>query len=445
MIESLGGVTTTSQGTDLLKMNDGSTILLRSAAINLDDAKYAGKTVEVSGVLNYTTDGKQIMDVESIDIIEESISSTQAVATTWRDYINANLGFTVKYRDDFQVAESENMVIFKRNVSSAANSSMTQQNGTGGTMQIAPPHTLSIQVTSHAASETLIKNVLHLPSDGAGDLLAANVSRSKIGTDSIDAYKRVGTDDQSITFNFDAGGKFYEIKYIGGTDSQNLEDQNVFYDFLASFHLLNSQVQTQESDVLNNPVIHNPVTNNTSASQTTQQSSISNAINSSSENFVPPAPVSGESKVLPTSSTTSNSTVAGNTSVTSSVSSSSSGTQETLAGYSLFTSTGYKFSLQYPKNWYYGSAPSSDTSVIRHYDFGTKPVDEQPGIVSLDLVSGSIPGGSTINVDGKTVTRYTENSVLSLYYKGANGRIYRISGPFSTESDLMTMVKTLQE
>ncbi len=283
VIQSLGTVKTSSQGTNLLTMDDGGTILLKSLAINLDDSKYAGKKVEVSGVLTYTTDGKQIMEVESIDILDEAPVTQQLTAVAWRDYINAGLGFRVKYRDDFLVQQNGDTITFKRPVSQAAlEALMTMTQETPTSMEAKHDHTITISAVTHGSDASLLEDVLKLKDDESTTLMAAGYTKSRIGLDGIDAYKKVSADGKSVVFHFDADGRFYTVSYEGGMDSQSLEDQNIFFDFLASFQLLSgtTAVTEDEDDTVNNL----PVTSTTTAGST-GTGSIGVAIGSSDEDF----------------------------------------------------------------------------------------------------------------------------------------------------------------
>ncbi|MEZ4087114.1 MAG: hypothetical protein R3B71_02125 [Candidatus Gracilibacteria bacterium] len=58
-------------GTHRLRLDDGDTILLQSAAINLGDDKYDEVGVEVRGVITYTKGNKPLMEVTNIDILED--------------------------------------------------------------------------------------------------------------------------------------------------------------------------------------------------------------------------------------------------------------------------------------------------------------------------------------------------------------------------------------
>ncbi len=440
VIQSLGGATTNSQGTDILTMDDGTTILLKSLQINLDDPKYLGKKVELSGVLTYTTDNKQIMEVQSIDVLEDvaAAPATQQQAPTWQDYVNAALGFQVKYRNDFTVAENGQTITFTRPVSpDAFIAGSSQEAAAPSTMQMTQDHVITVMVTPHSAGADLVKDFLKLPDDKAGTLMGAEYNKSRIGANGIDAYKHVALNN--VTFSFDDGSNFYQISYMSGNDSQAIEDQNNFYDFLASFQLLNGPSVTQQAIItpVANPVPL-PAPTPTPAPVTT--SSTQSDFNISNSNPVP-APINTIT-IPPASSDSSGSATTG----TSNSSVSPGTTQELLPGFSSFSSSAYKFNLQYPKGWYYGQTTSTDSSVIRRYDFGSKPVDQQPGTVNLDVVSGGIPSGTTTTVGDKMLVM-TSNSdgTISYYYKGQSGRVYRMSGPSNMDIVFKNMFETLQE
>jgi len=427
VIQSLGGVNTSTAGTNLLTMDDGTTMLLKSVAINLSDPKYSNKKVEVSGIITYTTDGKQLMVVQSIDVLEDASVTQQVVQpVTWRDYLNAGLGFTVKYRDDFKLAEADQKITFTRSVNPNAIVVSTQE--TPSTEQISTEHNITIAAQSHTASQTLAKDFLKLSDEKPATILAAGYSKSRIGANGIDAYKKVTAD--GVSFSFERNGRFFQISYTGGNDSQSLEDQNIFYDFLGSFQFLGDQGSTQQLTVMTpeaKPVVKKPTPPVAPAPSTLPAPTPTQA---PAPTPVPqPAPLTTPVPPTPVTTTTT----------------STGATQETLPGYSSFSSSGYKFSLQFPKNWYYGQAASTDTTVIRRYDFGSKPVDTTPGTVNLDIVSGGVPSGNVVAAGDKTLVQTSTDGVVTYYYTGKNGRVYRVSGPSTAASSLQTMLETLTE
>ncbi len=247
-IDSLGGIKTSSQGTHLLKLDNGSAILLKSLNINLDDQKYRSKIVEVRGLLNYTKDKKEIMDVENIDVIDEA-AAHQPVIVGWKGYISPALGFEARYRDDFQIQETPQRVSFIREIKPITPPSEKPQTETQqkdvSTTQAVNEHTISVEITPHTNQKTLLQ-FLGLQNDDINSLYAGGFTKSKIGTNALDAYKKdiykksdpLNGNIREIHFYLDYNDTFYEIRFTGSDNNQLLEDQNVFYDFVNSFKFI---------------------------------------------------------------------------------------------------------------------------------------------------------------------------------------------------------------
>ena len=72
VLKSLGGMSI-GEGTHLLELENGSTMRLRSLNIDLNNEKYLSKKVEVRGPIATTSDGKDLMDVQSIDLAEDDV------------------------------------------------------------------------------------------------------------------------------------------------------------------------------------------------------------------------------------------------------------------------------------------------------------------------------------------------------------------------------------
>jgi hypothetical protein len=120
-------------------------------------------------------------------------------------------------------------------------------------------------------------------------------------------------------------------------------------------------------------------------------------------------------------------------------------TQEIPAGFSKIQSATFGFSMEYPKSWYYSGSASSETGVVRHYEFGTKPLEETPGQVSLDLMSGSLPAGIPTEINKIQIVKILSGDNIEYYAKGAGSRIYRITGPSSTANTLLQMAASIEE
>ncbi len=248
-IQSLGGFRTKNQATHLLQLEDGTTILLKSATVDFDSSKYADRTVEISGVLNFKTDLKQLMDVKSIDVLDE-IPVQKTAATAWQDYTNVKTGLSLRYRDDFKLTEEDNTVRFAKDVAVTGNSQKTDSVATAKVadrvdkkiqsppLPVPPPlqHLITISLVPHKEGTGLLQ-YLQIRSDSATDVLTAGFLKSKLGSGNYNAYKKTSADGKNIDFYLEKNGKIYHLLYVGGDDEQSLADQNLFYDMLATFTL----------------------------------------------------------------------------------------------------------------------------------------------------------------------------------------------------------------
>ena len=452
ILKSLGGVRTSNQGTHLLQLDNGDTILLKSLQINLDDAKYIGKTVEVYGIMNYTTDKKQIMEVMSIDAVSEK-SSQEVAVTTWKDYTADSLGLALKYRDDLTLdASIPGQIIFKRDF-------VAQTSGSQETTQLSNSITHQMIIKSEMLSqgETIVDflkiQFAGLKSDLPQDLLASGISKSKVGADSVDSYKVVNTDGGKsvVTYYIPVKSQVLVITLESGNDENTIEDQNLFYAMLGTLQLSGTNVETQQVTNLEKDAVNDDVGTKTPASIT-----ITPSITSPASVNVPVA----EKKVVEESSkkpdVSSNSKF--ETAVTSEVisvpkadvsappitSGATGATQEQISGFTTMDSSSFKFTMQYPQKWFYNGTASTETGVIRHYDFGTKPLDVQPGVASMDIMSGAIPNGATQKVGDNTVTKVLSGDQITIYLKGSGSRVYKFSGPLGQESTLLQMAGSVQ-
>ncbi len=425
ILKSLGGIRTSNQGTHLLQIENGSTVLLKSLQINLDDDKYINKTVEVRGLLNFTTDNKQIMEVTSIDVLGEG-ATQQTYIPSWKEYSNPESGIFIKYRDDLNLVESaENEINFKREFIPDVSASLS--NDTQNPPLVIKPLIHRMTIKSESFNDTITayiqKSFPELKSDSVTDLLSLGISRSRIGANSLDAYKKVITDEgQSMVLYFiKQADLIYKISLESGNDQKTLEDQNLFYEMLGSLKFTN----------------HNNV--NISETQS-EQSSLNDNDSITAEPDKLKAVVLDANNEQPDFNT-----VSSTTSPSPEEETSNEETQTSLPGYTTLQSDTFRFSMQYPTHWYYSGDISSDPNTIRHYDFGTKPLDEVPGTVTLDILSGTAPGGSPTKFNDKTLYIATGGDMVTVYAKGKGNRTYKFSGPSSQKDNLMQMAGSLQE
>lgn len=106
-----------------------------------------------------------------------------------------------------------------------------------------------------------------------------------------------------------------------------------------------------------------------------------------------------------------------------------------------FESLPYKFKASYPADWYYaGNSGSGD--VLHHYSFSNEAVTEENILISLDVLSSSIPAGKSIGL-GKNKGVKVESGEDVNVYLTVNGQNYRVTGPKEYEAIIMDMAGSI--
>jgi len=121
-------------------------------------------------------------------------------------------------------------------------------------------------------------------------------------------------------------------------------------------------------------------------------------------------------------------------------------TTETVVkeGYRYFESLPYDFLAQYPSNWYY-SGNSGGDSVIHHYGFSNEPVENGNEMVSIDIVSGSLPAGSPISIGSYSGVKVVENGETAIYIEREDGKIYKVYGDSGNEAYITDIAASITE
>ncbi len=247
-VSSIGNVPHV-KGTNILTLDDGSTILLNSTKINLDDPKYKNKRVEVRGFSDYASDGKQLMEVENIDVLAGAITTQPLEALTWKDYNNPGLGFGIKYRNDFEVKDAPNgengvllwnpvEVVPTTQATTQQTQVKTQQGQSGYSVQIT---LMPVKSQKDFTASLSLKNENPSPTE----LLTAGLVQSKIGTNSLVAYKKTDATGKIVDFYVNDAPKFFHITFNTQAipDDQFTDAQKLFYEMVASFQVAAPPIQ----------------------------------------------------------------------------------------------------------------------------------------------------------------------------------------------------------
>ncbi|MBN1494725.1 hypothetical protein JW911_03255 [Candidatus Peregrinibacteria bacterium] len=495
ILKSLGGMSI-GEGTHFLETELSGTIRLKSQNINLDSEKYLNKKVEVRGVITKATDGKDLMDVKSIDLAEEIIKEKPSTPGTASEYQNANLGFKLTYLDNWTTKEETNTVTF------SAPKPASQEE------QPAALETDMVVVTRYSnPSRDTVEKFLNLPTD---PLLIVNSGyiQTKVGPDQLEGLKKQSADQNEIDVYLSRNEYIYKISFKGSASIDLINNRNTYFSIIATFQFIgfapaDAPVDAPAAATLPEQKTEPPVVNDSpSITQTASDTPIvttdssygvvSQYIAQSINNIAPEAASSGswsaysfefakpnyvyvvygsgtekrrvlltynqQATQLETSvvgyfkpgETTSWTRVSGENPVESAektvITLSSSGTQQEAVvkeGYRYFESSLYKFQAQYPSSWYYsGSGGLGDT--LHHYGFSNQPVEDGNELVSIDIVTGSVPSGSTLSLGSNQGVKVVTDGQTAVYIQAENGKIYKIHGPTANDAYIMDIAASIQ-
>ncbi len=423
VLQSLGGAYTSSQATHLLRMEDGKNLYLKSDTVDFNNEKYNNKEVEVMGEIMRTTDKVQLMTVTSIDVIDVE-QNTEDSLPQWLDYNSDNLSLGFKYRDDYLVQESPNQITITKKPD-------TENTGLDGESDSQLPKTVNTadngdqtQIQIEKLSEGLsgMTGSMGVASLDSADVLAGGFTRSKISQKAIEAYKK-SLSGGGVEYFLMAGETSYKIGFSASFSEKNLvEQQNMFYDILASLDFTNTTSQSSDSE----------------DSRSTESGGASGSTSNSTDEQTS---LTGENIDVPVSEETSTETETEIPEESDTFSSGGSG--GTISGFETFSSESQKFSIQYPKSYYFGSVGASSADAIRSYQFGSEPLEETSGEITLDIVKGTLPSGKNTEYNGVNMVMVNDGASTSVYTE-YNGKIFRLTADKSKQGLLQQMAATLQ-
>ncbi len=510
-LKSLGGMSV-GEATHLLEAKSGHTIRLRSLNIDLNQEKYLNNIVEVRGLIGTASDGKEVMDVISIDLAEDELNDP-GIKGEEKEYKNADLGFLLTYLDSWGIEESDTEILFTAPVPVPEEVDSSDE-----VDEVEPVVPDRIIISKEANPNNLtVEAFLGLPSD-ANDLITSGYTKSLVGVDQLEGLKKESPDRMEIDIWLDRNDTIYQLTFIGSDNEDTVNNRNTFFSMSSSFKLIGfspdedededeeielpeldepdvtpyEPEETEEEEVV---VIEEEITIVEPIEPVVSSSSygvianyIGETINSiapessdggswSANNFefVEPNYVyveysdgSVERRVLLTydqedglstnvqayfepGETTSWTRVEGENPVEHAekivINITDEGAEEAATikeGYRYFESLPYDFNAQYPSNWYFNGASGSG-DVAHHYGFSDEPVEDGNELVSLDIVTGSLPAGTTISVGGNTGVKVVSGDSVSIYIERDDGRLYKVHGASNLESYVIDIASSIQD
>lgn len=380
LMQSLGGAFNSSGATHLLRKDDGKTIFLKSNTIDLGADKYLGKQVEVMGEMKKSDKGSEFMLVTSIDQVEATVDKI-ADLPEWIDYHSDNLALNLKYRNDYKLTESGELITIEKQLATEDNSSKIATEKANDDKQ----SIVSLKLLSNDPDFDLFAE-MGVENDTATNLQSAGYVKSKITQKGLDSYKKSSNSGKNVSYYL-KNTNSYLISFEANNEDSFTEDQNMFYDILASIDfggdaMVNPLSQTEKTELM----IDDEVKQN-----------IEKVNQSESENQL---------------------------------------------GFEKFSSESQKFSLQYPKSYYFGSVTANDSNVSKSYQFGIDPLEEKPGEIQLDILKNGDIAGKSESFNSKNIFVEKANGSVKVYVD-MDGRIFRITAPASKEALAKNMATTI--
>ena len=360
--------------------------------LRMDDGKTVYLKSDVLDLKNEKYIGKEVEVMGGITrtkdgnqtMLVESIDLIDAEAASaeevpeWMDYASENLGISLKYRSDYLLKEIAGNIVLQPKP-------VEKEDGSGVQLENDQKSLaeISFSLLSKAEDFDLAKE-MNIKGWENSDVLAGGYNRSKVTQKAVDAFKKASNSGKEIIYYLKNSNGSYKISFKAGeTQEDFISEQNMFYDILASVDfrgaLPPTGIATKETEVVVEAL---------------------------------------QDDVKSTDSS------------------------DDLSGFSTFTSESQKFTIQYPKSYYFGSAAANQGAVVS-YEFGIKPLEEVAGEISLDIVRALPKDGKQAEFSGKKMTVVASDAGVSVYI-AQNGKVFRLSGQSSKEGLLKQMASTLK-
>lgn len=107
-----------------------------------------------------------------------------------------------------------------------------------------------------------------------------------------------------------------------------------------------------------------------------------------------------------------------------------------------FESLPYHFSGKYPASWYYAGEAGKESGVLHHYGFSDESLTSDNELISLDVISNSIPSGQKLTLGEKKFTVSKSGGKYTLYLT-VGDRNYKVSGDDDYENLIVVMADSI--
>lgn len=391
------GVSIYQEGTHRLEKNNALVAILESSRLNL--LQYEEAEVQVAGEVRSVKQGpQQIMDVRELAVITEADSRIKRTHT----YVSPYYSYRFEYMPSWsEYTESKESVLFEYEEKDY------------------PVFTLQTIKTDESFASWL-KSISFKG-------FAFDVE-TLIRVDGKNATRRIyrSGDDQIISVSLPLEKFIYHFLFDsrGALDAQ--EDKSNFYDLIDSFSF--------------SPLVGENATSSTVSKEEDKKKDENSVVGNEKE----PAAV----EVVDENKKESEKVAAG-TNITSDE------VQSALEkGFTRFTSSSLKFSIDIPKSWYY-SGFSGVTGAIYRYGFTDYKTYQESGddinlgnlIAMLDIVSGGldeVKKGSLTQIGSHKVYVASSSDQIQMYFRRDDSTTFVMKGNKALESILSKMVESIR-
>ena len=219
-------------------------VVEESKKIKEEVMKIEEKKVEVKGIVTQAADGKDLMDVKSIDLAEDESETDEVIQGEPKEYTSTDLGFKLTYLDNWTVKDGTAGVSFKApqvvKKSSDDEDSDADEDEEAVDIEISKSEDVDeILITRLSNSEKKsLENFLNLPTD-ANELITSGYSEMKVGVDRLDGLKKQGSADSSegplpIDVYLTRGTYVYKISFLGVSNKDSIKNQNTYFSMVSS-------------------------------------------------------------------------------------------------------------------------------------------------------------------------------------------------------------------
>lgn len=221
-------------GSHILTLENAEKLPLRSLTIDMSQDEYLGNKVSVIGFVN---EDDSVFEVTGISVLE--ILSPAGGVGKLISYKNSDLGFTLKFYDDWRFEESENEVVFY-----APGSDDAKEVDRIIVEQVLFDYSPTIN------ADGTQDNPLYLYFATTGSSVEyLNKAKNKVGLDQLDSI-RMDYDLNVITYFVYRTGFIYEISFAPalGVVPVSEKNTNIFMEMLADFQFIGFSVDSETSN-----------------------------------------------------------------------------------------------------------------------------------------------------------------------------------------------------